>query len=148
MDMRDCDTCELPFVADADWKTQCVICWKADKEYKLAVGDKAFQAMQGAYVELRDAVAESMEEVLAEKKEAEDQLTAAQTANRRLTKLLVEKRKELRAAQAARPPVVPEGPVLTQKQIHALIKLCHPDRHQGSADATKVTQWLLKHRKK
>ena len=28
-----------------------------------------------------------------------------------------------------------------------LIRLCHPDRHQGSEAATKATQWLLSQRK-
>jgi hypothetical protein len=150
VDLRDCDTCNKPFVADADWKRQCVICWKGDKEYKLGIGDLAFQAMQEAYVELQAAVGESMEDVLDEKKAAEEALEAARVANKRLTKLLAEKRKELRAARAAQPPpfVPPAGPVLNQKQIHALIRLCHPDRHKGSELSTKMTQWLLNQRKK
>jgi hypothetical protein len=39
----------------------------------------------------------------------------------------------LQAAQAAIPP----------ERIRALLQLCHPDRHGGSALATSTTMWLL-----
>lgn len=35
----------------------------------------------------------------------------------------------------------------TQEEIKALIRLCHPDRHNGSEASIKITQKLLKLRK-
>jgi hypothetical protein len=37
---------------------------------------------------------------------------------------------------------------LTAKKVEKLIRLCHPDKHGGSALATEVTQWLLSQRRK
>ena len=31
-----------------------------------------------------------------------------------------------------------------QENLRALLMLCHPDKHGGSALATRITQWLLK----
>jgi predicted RNase H-like nuclease (RuvC/YqgF family) len=33
-----------------------------------------------------------------------------------------------------------------KEMLGRLIRLCHPDRHDGSAAATEATQWLLKQR--
>jgi hypothetical protein len=145
-DLKDCDTCSNPFVADEGWKKQCVVCWKADKDYKLGVGDKAFQAMQAAYIELRDF----SEQVAQNYAHTMDELESMGVANKRLTRLLREKRKELQAEKAkkAPPPPPPPAAPLSQEQVRALIKLCHPDRHSGSEAATKMTQWLLSLRRK
>jgi hypothetical protein len=35
---------------------------------------------------------------------------------------------------------------LSQERIRALIRLCHPDRHGNSPEATQITQWLLEMR--
>lgn len=32
---------------------------------------------------------------------------------------------------------------LSQERIKTLIRLCHPDRHGNSPEATRITQWLL-----
>lgn len=34
-----------------------------------------------------------------------------------------------------------------QENIRALLMLCHPDKHNGSPLATRVTQWLLSKKK-
>jgi hypothetical protein len=33
------------------------------------------------------------------------------------------------------------------EMLARLVRLCHPDRHQGSNAATEATQWLLSQRK-
>lgn len=60
------------------------------------------------------------------------QLTARYTRIRQKAKALM---------QAAASP-------LTTKKVEKLIRLCHPDKHGGSALATEVTQWLLDQRRK
>lgn len=55
-------------------------------------------------------------------------LTEAATLRRQVARL---------EARAGIPPEV----------LARLIRLCHPDRHQGSEAATKATQWLLSRRK-
>jgi len=39
------------------------------------------------------------------------------------------------------------GSVAPQR-IEQLIRLCHPDKHDGHSVATEVTQWLLSMRRK
>ena len=34
------------------------------------------------------------------------------------------------------------------RRIEQLIRLCHPDKHDGNSVATEVTQWLLSMRRK
>jgi hypothetical protein len=46
-------------------------------------------------------------------------------------------------AHAQAQPAAPSGPGLSPARVRALLALCHPDRHQGSAKATEVTRWLL-----
>ena len=40
------------------------------------------------------------------------------------------------------------GTALSQEQVIALIKLCHPDKHQNNEQSTEVTKWLLELRNK
>lgn len=35
-----------------------------------------------------------------------------------------------------------------QENLRVLLQLCHPDKHGGSAAATRITQWLLKHKRR
>lgn len=35
------------------------------------------------------------------------------------------------------------GPSLDAPRIRQLVQLCHPDKHNGSKTAMKITQWLL-----
>jgi hypothetical protein len=32
---------------------------------------------------------------------------------------------------------------ITKSQLKDLIRLCHPDKHQGNKKATEITQWLI-----
>jgi len=144
--LRDCDTCNNPFVAEEDWKRQCVICWKADKGYKLANGDKAFQGMQAAYIELRgfnEQVAQNYSGTMMELEEAREKLREEKRKMRALRKELHGERQQRKKEKLGL-----NGPMLSQKRIMALIKLAHPDKHGGSELATKMTQWLLAHRSK
>jgi hypothetical protein len=44
-------------------------------------------------------------------------------------------------------PSHPEAPPVPSELLGKMIRLCHPDKHRGSASATEVTQWLLEQRK-
>lgn len=52
-----------------------------------------------------------------------------------------------RAGFAARLVVPSEAPAIDKDRLRALIQLCHPDKHAGSALAGEVTTWLLSLRK-
>jgi hypothetical protein len=144
--LRDCDTCLKPFVDDEGWKKQCVVCWKGDKDWKLAVGDRAFLSMQTAYLDLREfneTVSAQFLELSAKHETAEEKLKKERRRSRALRKEL----KELKA----QPVPVPEPAVagaLTQKQVMSLIKLCHPDKHKNSDLSGRVTRWLLTQRRR
>lgn len=129
--MRDCDTCNKPFMDDEGWKRQCVVCWKNDKEWKLTVGDKAFQAMQDAYC----ATSFSLQQARSQVEERDKQLEGAKHRIRAL-------RLQIKSGQPRK-----SSSVLTQSHIRALLKLCHPDKHGNSKIATEVTKWLLAQRK-
>ena len=49
-----------------------------------------------------------------------------------------------RTPKPARDPLLDEF----EANLHALIQLSHPDRHGGSALATRVTSWLLQARER
>jgi hypothetical protein len=85
------------------------------------------------------------------KEEKEYKLNKADQAFIAMQAAYVDLQAELVAAKKAakKKPVSnpsPEG--MSQKRIHALIKLCHPDRHGGSEAATEMTKWLLSQRRK
>lgn len=120
--LRNCDLCDKPFVADADWKTLCVICWKEEKGYKLGVGDTAFQLLQQEFIDTKAAM---------------DALKKASDHYRKLAKKLKKKNKQEE-----------EEEWLTQKEIMQLIRLVHPDKHNNSEVATTLTKKLLSLRDK
>ena len=51
-DVRDCSQCSRPFPFAESWESKCLVCWKESKGYDLTKGDKAFVAMQSAYMSL------------------------------------------------------------------------------------------------
>ena len=125
MELKTCDLCDKPFVADEDWKTLCILCWKEEKGYNLGKADEAFRFMRQEFVDLQTAL---------------DATTKAKDHYRKkLKKHLKEKKKE-------------QEPWLTQKELLQLIRLAHPDRHNNSPQATELTKKLLalrgKHEKK
>lgn len=130
--MRDCDTCNKPFVDDEGWKRQCVVCWKKDKDWKLTVGDKAFQAMQDAYCATSFALQQAQAQV-------EERDKTIEGALHRIRALRI----KVKALKQQAPP-----PALTQQHVRVLLKLCHPDKHRNSPIATEMTKWLLTQREK
>lgn len=141
--LRDCDTCSKPFVADEDWKRVCVVCWKEQKGYKLAIGDKAFKELQDLIIAFQvqeGEMGKSLHAANLEQEDLEEKLKGARRTVRRLRKEL----RELQEEGASRPQARPQAPpLLTSEQVMGLLKLCHPDKHGNSELATRMTQWLL-----
>jgi CO/xanthine dehydrogenase Mo-binding subunit len=122
-ELRHCDLCEKPFVADEGWKRKCLICWKGESGYEKTKGDQAFAMMQDAYVELEEAL-----------EDVEVQLAAAEV--------------QLSAARSSKKGAPVGKNQLTQERVKQLIKLAHPDRHGNNVLSTEVTKWLLSLREK
>ena len=142
--LRDCDTCDKPFVADEEWKRVCVLCWKESKGYKPGIGDRAFGDLQKVVIELQVAEQELGKSLHEANLEAEELQTKLKAARRKARQL----RKELREKEQQQPEPVHSPTPLSADQIKALLRLCHPDKHGNSELATRTTQWLLSMRKK
>jgi len=134
-ELRECDLCTKPFVADEDWKRKCLLCWKEENGYKTGKGDRAFELM-------RDAYTKAVEQTEQERVKGRKVYQAYKDARKAYTSA----RKELKAFKAKPPPVMKSNDGLTQARVKALIRLCHPDRHGNSEMATEITKWLLRKR--
>jgi hypothetical protein len=136
-ELRRCDLCEKPFVADEGWKRKCLLCWKEENSYTKGKGDTAFELMRDAYVELEEGVTEAVGA-------AEERAAAAEAEAARVKAKASRVVRAYKAAKKALSEVQePEGQPLSAAQVKALIHLCHPDKHGGSEKATEVTKWLL-----
>lgn len=116
MPTKQCSDCDLPFqhTEEESYKTYCMPCFKKSKGWNLTASDSAYIEMQKEQALLLRRAAE-----------LEAQNTRLKSKYRMLSKKVAEK-------QAT--PSLP---------IKDLLRLCHPDRHQNSPLATKITQWLL-----
>ena len=158
-ELRRCDLCDKPFVADVGWKRKCILCWKEENSYPAGKGDAAFGLMRDAYSEL-DAM--STEALLAAEQKVEEssqwqQRAEAETARvkkkayrvRQAYKTLRKELSEVRSGKGVTEKVrVVREPALTPARVKALIVLCHPDKHGNNERATVVTKWLLGLREK
>ena len=116
-----CTGCGLLYPQRSSYERKCPVCFKLDRGYNLLWGDLSLLWAQEKILALQ-------EQVSAKEKE-----------------LLDTARKLKKAEDAARKQEVlaPDSiPILT------LLKLCHPDKHSGSEDATEVTKKLLTLRRK
>ncbi len=115
---RECECCHTPFVAVKGFERLCPVCFKIDRGYDLYGGDKALLRLQEQYHKQTSEMA---------------QLTARYMRVRKKAKALMQ--------TAVTGTVAP-------RRIEQLIRLCHPDKHDGNSVATEVTQWLLSMRRK
>ena len=112
-----CRECGQVFPRDEGWQRLCLVCWKTERGYNMTKADDAFAWLQGEY-----------ERLLQEKKLLEENLG----------------REEAKKKEPDHEAELDE--LLSGDLLPHLINLCHPDRHRGSAKATKVTQLLLGYR--
>lgn len=123
-----CSECKKPFIDPDEWRSSCIICWKKSKSYTLTKSDTAFEELQDYTAELeKDSEKAHKRIVKLEKKlaEAEDKLVEAEIGEKENS----------------------GNTDLTEKQLKALLRLCHPDKHSNSELSNEVTKWLLKMRK-
>ena len=113
-----CRDCGKTFLREAgeDWKTRCVPCFKKSKRAESAAAD--------SYWPDRAAAAESLAATL--------QLQVEQQAE--TIRHLV--------GQRMRQPTAGGLDRELAENWRSLLQLVHPDKHNGSQGATRLTQWL------
>ena len=105
--------CTNVFIAEQEWNTLCICCWKESKDMDLLAGDKQVRLLQ--------EVVERLE-----------------TENRTIRQLVDRHNRRLEELKK----ITPQSGDLTGK-LKDLLRLCHPDRHNNSETASTITRWLL-----
>jgi hypothetical protein len=118
-----CRACHAPFPLVRGFERLCPICFKLDRGYSLLVSDKALLWLQVATKEDQQLKEDNASLTLT--------LRKVQTLCRNL-------RRDLATLKG--------GSDLTPERIEQLVRLCHPDKHNNSAVATEITQWLVPQR--
>lgn len=137
----------------------CPVCFKEQKGYKLLKGDLAFACLQYEIERLQSARAnpspveegeterleQEVQHLLEEAARMSSELDKAERLRQKLrlkVKDLEGEVERLRREGMRRAPG--EGsPTLDLALIRKMLLLCHPDKHQGSEQATEVTRWIL-----
>lgn len=114
--LKICPKCKKPFVDPDDWRKSCILCWKKEKSYDLTKSDLQYQALQDVTHDLNKQI----EELQTEIEELEEELE--------------ENKNDENSDDNAN---------LTEAQVKALLRLCHPDKHSNSKLSNEVTKWLL-----
>ena len=109
---RDCGAIFLRDI-DEDWKIRCVRCFKKSKRAESEAADR--------YWPDRAAAAESLAAALQNEME--------------------QQRRTIQALMQQQRPVDSFGKELAE-HWRALVQLVHPDKHNGSPGALRITQWL------
>ena len=136
-----CESCSYPFGQEAPYMRSCQVCFKSEKGYKLLKGDLAVARLQLALDKEMQA-RKNPESV-----SIDAELHASLLRENESLKATVQQLKsELRVSRKRSSGSA--GTALSQEQVIALIKLCHPDKHQNNEQSTEVTKWLLELRNK
>ena len=125
---QTCTSCGLLYPQRKHYEKKCPVCFKLDKGYELLWGDMALLWCQQKIVSLQADVY-LKEKALVER---EKKLLQAQAKVQKLES-------DLKGAETLKPGSIP---------VMSLLRLCHPDKHGGSAESTEVTKTLLSMRKK
>ena len=117
MKRAHCQDCGKTFLreTDEDWKTRCVPCFKKSKRAESAAADSYWPARAAAAESLAAQLQTQLEQQAATIRILSNRPAAA--APSRLDRELAE-------------------------NWRALVQLVHPDKHNGSQGATRLTQWL------
>lgn len=136
-----CESCSYPFGQEAPYMRSCQVCFKSEKGYKLLKGDLAVARLQLALD--KEMQARKNPESVSIDAELHASLLRE---NESLKATVQQLRSELRVSRKRSSGSA--GTALSQEQVIALIKLCHPDKHQNNEQSTEVTKWLLELRNK
>jgi len=112
------------------WQRECFRCWQKSRPIPAEESD---QDRRLRYAE---------EECQQLRQQLADERRAATAREQAASRELDGYGKAIKALQAA---AETEG-MLTPAMVQDMILLCHPDRHQNSERATRVTAWLLERR--
>lgn len=121
---KSCEKCKKPFVDKDEWRKLCMVCWKKDKGFDLTKSDDALAALQ-------------------------DYTKTLEKDTAKLEKDLEKAEKKIKKLEGKKGTVVEENEEnsentnLTEVQIKALLRLCHPDRHANNKLSNEITKWLL-----
>ena len=136
-----CESCSYPFGQEAQYMRSCQVCFKSEKGYKLLKGDLAVARLQLALDKEMQARKNP------ETASIDAELHASLLRENESLKATVQQLKsELRVSRKRSSGSA--GTALSPEQVIALIKLCHPDKHQNNEQSTEVTKWLLDLRNK
>ena len=131
--IMNCETCARPFGQEAPYMRSCPVCFKEANGYKLLKGDLAVARLQLALEQERQAKGNPNID--------EELYDSLRRENASLKETVQRLQADLRAAHRSRRPAV-GGTSIPPKRVLQLIKLCHPDKHKDSPEATEVTQWI------
>lgn len=120
-----CATCAAPFSRGADepWKRRCLSCWKATRGRGEAI--ELQREIAGLRGEL--AAANALVSMLQRRHAGEVRMLRLELAAARL------------GGAGSNAGVADE----LRENLPRLVRLCHPDRHEGSVAANQATAWLL-----
>ncbi len=124
MKQAHCCECGKRFLREADeeWRVRCIPCYKKFKRADSLPADN-YWPNRAAAAESRAVAAESLAATL--KRQLEQQARIIQV---------------LQASRNAKPTSSFDREL--SEHWRALIQCCHPDKHNGSQGATRLTQWL------
>ncbi len=119
MKQAHCCECGKRFLREADeeWRVRCIPCYKKFKR------SESISVPADSYWSDRAVAAESLAATLKRQLEQQQQTI-----------------RKLVALQTARPASSLDREL--SEHWRALIQCCHPDKHNGSRGATRLTQWL------
>ena len=134
---KRCVDCSTIFTPRYTFETRCYYCWRAHKQ-RAPGPDEDGLLVQNAQLLLSNAqLYKHLEEAKAAAREANYKWVTLLAENSRLKcdkQALQEQIERLRHQEA-----IPGF----RERLPLLIRLSHPDRHEGSRTSTEVTQWLL-----
>ena len=110
---KTCRECRSVFVAEKEWESKCIVCWKESKEMDLLAGDKQCRLLQ-------------------------KEIKRLEKENRHLLKqyrLQMDELNQKKSKQIASSDL--------NERVKDLLRLCHPDRHNNSDKAAEITRWLI-----
>ena len=146
-----CSKCALPFGKEYSYMDMCPYCYKEDNGYKILKGDLAFAFLQQELQRLldkkklegdaaeRDPMTDSDWDDYVALQEEVNVLRNANAASQRKINELEREVGRLKKVKSA-PGEKATAPDLAL--LRKMIKLCHPDKHKDSPEATEVTQWI------
>ena len=141
-----CSGCAMPFGKEYHYMDLCPYCYKEQNGYKILKGDLAFVYLQQELQRLLEKQNDASPGPIDPMDEADWEAFAALQAEREeLLRKVSELQREvgrLRKGKDAPGKSRENTAAPDLALLRKMIKLCHPDKHKDSPEATEVTQWI------